>query len=294
MLAGVAFLLLFHISLSMLVTGDQAKLAAARIPRETEFSRLVQSLTLPGDRIIAYSFRNYQYIASRRLPASGDFFYLPWQEEYNRAPRYGIRIDACSDIKSAAPKVMLIDKWNVWDRFPWMSYAGCVQDIIDTSYVQVPNRPYYIRKDLVAVFTSALSHAGSLTMAPSAPLGADAPIALKPIAALSEFTGDRKLTGLSVMFGTHARINPGTARLELTRQDGSLLTTDISLPDLADNGYAHFAFPADIYKGARIVAVTGGGVSVWESLNAAGQSFSCLQFTFSDGTQSFTQGCPWI
>jgi len=114
----------------------------------TEFSQLVKNITDEKDKIIAYSFRNYEYLASDRLPASGHFFYLPWQEKYNENPKLGIAISACKEIDEYRPKIMLIDKWIVWGRYDWNTYAGCVQTIIDKFYSQLPDRPYYIRNDL--------------------------------------------------------------------------------------------------------------------------------------------------
>ena len=122
---------------------------AHQIPRETEFSRIVQQYTQADDKIIAYSFVNYEYIAANRLPASGNFFYLPWQKAYNENPVLGIKIDACEDIANYRPKVMLINKWLVWGVYPWESYGGCIQQILDEQYIKWPNRPYYIRKDLL-------------------------------------------------------------------------------------------------------------------------------------------------
>ena len=133
---------------SLLLPGERQYFSSRRIPKETEFSRLAKKFTNENDKIIAYSFQNFEYIAADRLPASGYFFYLPWQEKYNQAPQYGIRINACQQIADYRPKVMLIDKWNVWDRYPWDSYAGCIQSLIDEHYTQVLGRPYYLRNDI--------------------------------------------------------------------------------------------------------------------------------------------------
>lgn len=147
-LIGGVFISICIAKASLLIPGERQNFLARKVPQETEFSKLVKKFTNKEDRIIAYSFQNYQYIAADRLPASGYFFYLPWQEEYNKDPKYGIQIDACKDIAEYRPKVMLIDKWNVWGRSPWESYAGCIQDLVDVHYTQVPNKPYYIRNDL--------------------------------------------------------------------------------------------------------------------------------------------------
>ncbi len=130
----------------------------ARRPNSTEFSRLVQDVTDKNDRIIAFSFQNHQYIAAGRLPASGSFFYLPWQQKYLENPRLGIAIDTCAQIKSYSPKIMLIDKWKVWGKFAWDTYADCVQQFINQKYRQVPGRPYYIRIDLYDHAMSGFKH----------------------------------------------------------------------------------------------------------------------------------------
>ncbi len=119
-----------------------------RVPKENEFSHLVKKITNKEDKIIVYSFQNSYYLFSNRLPASGYFFLLPWQVEYQKNPKFGIKIDHCEQIKAESPKIMQVNQWNVWDRFPWNDYGTCVQKIMDESYLKVFNRSYYIRKDI--------------------------------------------------------------------------------------------------------------------------------------------------
>lgn len=140
--------------LSMVLPGERERLRSVRNPVVTEFSQLAEAFTSQDDRVIVYSFNNNEYIASHRLPASGHFFYLPWQEKYNEDPQYGIKIDACQDIKTYGPKLMMIDKWKVWGAFSWESYAGCIQQTLDSDYVQMTGKPYYLRKDIYSSFIS--------------------------------------------------------------------------------------------------------------------------------------------
>ncbi|MBV7429779.1 MULTISPECIES: hypothetical protein [unclassified Acidovorax] len=142
--------LFFIAKSSLLLPGARQEFKENRLPTETEFSLLVKKYTNKDDKIIAYSFQNFQYIASERLPASGHFFYLPWQEKYNENPIFGIKIDACKEISEYLPKVMLIDQWKVWSLYPWEAYGGCIQNILDNFYNKTPDRPYYIRKDIPA------------------------------------------------------------------------------------------------------------------------------------------------
>ena len=164
---GLAALCL--VKLSLLLPIDKDRINSQKIPKSTEFAELAKSLTNKEDKIIAYSFQNFQYIAANRLPASGHFFYLPWQEKYNENPKFNIKIDACQEIKANKPKIMLIDKWKVWGIYPWESYANCVQKLIDENYLQVPDKPYYIRKDIATVDIGTGLPQESYPMRPSQP-----------------------------------------------------------------------------------------------------------------------------
>jgi hypothetical protein len=146
------FLVVVFSAFILLVPGGHrySALIGKQFPNSSEFSRVVKLLTNEDDRIVAYSFQNLEYLLSDRLPASGAFFYLPWQEKYNEHPILGIKIDACQEIDKYRPKIMLIDKWEVWTKYRWDSYAGCIQKIIDEYYSQIPDRPYYVRKDILS------------------------------------------------------------------------------------------------------------------------------------------------
>lgn len=135
--------------LSLVIPYDAQRFQARQIPQTTEFAQIVQQLTDPDDRIIVYSFNNFEYLAADRLPASGSIYYLPHQEFYNENPLFGIRVTACRDIEQYRPKVMFIDKWNAWNRYPWGTYGRCVQDVLDADYTQIENRPYYVRTDIL-------------------------------------------------------------------------------------------------------------------------------------------------
>lgn len=288
---ALGFLLLCMVKISLILPGDKQKITSAPIPTETEFSRLVAEFTVPEDRIIAYSFRNFEYLASGRLPASGHFFYLPWQEKYNENPKFGISIDACKQIKEAAPKVMLINKWKVWDRFPWDSYAGCVQKYLDSNYRQIPDRPYYIRNDLLRGVDDYFS-TRNRKMIPSPPLSEGSSIKLKIDKDLMEASQNRKLVALEIMFGTYVRVNPGVAQLILERENGEKVNIDFPLPELEDNRYKRFAISEDSYVAGEVKWLTGGGVSAWESHDEKDRVLTCMKYVFSDGSRGFTPGCP--
>jgi len=145
--------------LSLMLPYDAQRFQARKIRETTEFAQIVQRLTAPDDRIIAYSFNNFEYLAAKRLPASGSIYYLPHQEFYNEEPVLGITVTACRDIAQYQPKVMLIDKWNAWNRYPWGTYGQCVQEVLDAGYTQIENKPYYVRTDIL------LAHLGVPSLA---------------------------------------------------------------------------------------------------------------------------------
>lgn len=290
--ALVVFILtvICFIKLSLLIPADKQRLNSRQIPGVTEFSQLARLLTSKQDRIIAYSFQNFQYIASDRLPASGHFFYLPWQAKYNENPKFGIKIDACQEIERSRPKIMLIDKWKVWDRYPWDSYAGCVQKIIDKDYSQIPGRPYYVRGDILPDDMGIATAQESYKMQPSAQLDTRAPIRISMTSSHQDDQAGVKRIG--VMFGTYVRQNPGDAELRLKGPDGAEFVQRFSLPDLADNKYRYFDLDSKRYTSGEIVSITGDGVSIWESHNKKGGVNTCITYEYNNGKRRFTPGCP--
>ncbi|WP_158244685.1 hypothetical protein, partial [Pseudomonas sp. MPBD4-3] len=287
-LATTLLIIVCVIKLSLLIPGDKEKLESSKIPLSTEFSRLVQELTDKNDRIIAYSFNNQEYIASHRLPASGNFFYLPWQEKYNESPKFGIKIDACKEISEYQPKIMLIDKWKAFDTFSWESYGGCIQKLLDKDYTQYPGRPYYLRKDVAEAFFKR-SEIIATKMQPSAQLNFSAPIKL--YTAIKNNKTETKPKRIGVMFATYTKKNPGEAELRLKRLDGPDLIRRFPLPDLADNQYHYFDIDS-IYTEGEIVSISGDGISTWESHDENGGIHTCIIYEYIDGKKIYTPGCP--
>lgn len=288
---SLGFIALCLLKVSLLLPGDRERITSSQIQLETDFSRLTSSFTKPEDRIIAYSFQNFQYIAANRLPASGHFFYLPWQEKYNEDPRLGIMIDACDDIMRATPKVMLIDQWTVWGNFPWDAYGGCVQDYADANYYQIPETPYYIRRDLLSNFYDYLHEMGQ-QLTPSLALTPGGSINLSFHESLLRTAGSRRIVAIDIMFGTYARANAGGAILELETETNERIGVEFQLSELLDNRYARFEIPEGTYVAGKIHWSTGGGVSVWEIGNETEAGHSCIKLLFSDGSWGITPGCP--
>ncbi|WP_322996498.1 hypothetical protein [Castellaniella sp.] len=148
----LVILIVCILKVSLIIPGEYQKMQSIKIPKESEFSKIVSSVTNKNDRIIVFSHRNIEYLLSKRLPASGNFFYLPWQEKYNETPSLGVKIDTCKQIDEYSPKIMYINKWKVWGKFEWDSYAECIQKILDKDYTQVSGKPYYLRNDVAKKF----------------------------------------------------------------------------------------------------------------------------------------------
>lgn len=285
------FLLLCTLKVSLLFPEDKHKLTSLPIPTNSEFSNLVKEYTTKSDKIIVYSFQNLQYLLSDRLPASGNFFYLPWQEKYNENPKLDIKIDSCKQIMEYKPKIMLIDKWKVWGKYTWSSYAGCIQNYIEKNYKQVPNKPYYIRSDLIGGSNEYFSNK-KWRVIPSHPLSKSNTIKLKFNNILKEKDSSKKLIKIGVRFGTYMRENPGLARIEMKQQNGSNFFINFPLPSLKDNSYKYFDVPSDIMQEGEIKSLTGEGISTWESYDQDSGSFTCIISIFSDGSRRLTPGCP--
>ncbi|HDR2892146.1 TPA: hypothetical protein I4G69_003003 [Enterobacter asburiae] len=283
------FLLLCIMKVSLLLSNDKERLTSVTIPTQTEFSNLVKEFTQKNDKIIAYSFQNIQYLLSERLPASGAFFYLPWQEKYNENPKFGIKIDACKQIKEYKPKIMLIDKWKVWHKYSWESYGNCIQDYMNKDYIQVPGKPYYIRKDLLNNSDDYFASKERKLIA-SPPLRKTSPITIKFPSLSKDVSNGKKLTGIGIRIGTHLRENQGNARLEIKRKNNLSFATDFALSGLIDNHYKYFAVPDDILPEGTISSLTGEGISVWES--RGNNNITCLKLIYSDGSATYPPGCP--
>jgi hypothetical protein len=276
--------------LSLLIPGDRQKLQAKKIPISTEFSQFAQFFTEKNDRIIAYSFQNFQYIAADRLPASGYYFYLPWQEKYNENPKFGISINACKEITEYQPKIMLIDKWKVWDSFTWESYGSCIQKLLDKNYVQWPERPYYIRKDLVTDDMDIALKGSARKRQPSPPLNPSNPIPISMT--LAHQAQNNALKRIGIMFGTYDRPHVGVAQLRLSGSDGSQWSQQFSLTNIANNQYHYFDLDSKRYTVGQIVSLSGGGVSTWESHGENTDTHTCITYVYADGKRHFTPGCP--
>jgi len=108
------------------------------IPAKSQFSEYAAKITLDSDRVLAYPFNNYEYLRAERLPASGNFFYLPWQSDPRLKRFPSPPIDTCFQIATKHPKLIQIE-----DSDYWRSYSGCIMKEIRQFYTRIPGTNIY-------------------------------------------------------------------------------------------------------------------------------------------------------
>jgi hypothetical protein len=202
----------------------------------------------------------------------------------------GIKIDACQQINATRPKLMYIDKWSAWNKYPWDAYAFCVQNILDTHYTQIPGRPFYIRTDLLEDPYSLNHNAYSIDSHSSNRLGDSSPIILSMIPPPQNQNAGLKAIG--VMFRTYGKQPSGKAELRLRRPDSSELTLRFATSDLVDNKYRYFDLDSKHYIAGEILSGPSGGLGTWEAYDRSGAPHTCIVYKYTDGKLDFTPGCP--
>lgn len=278
------------LSISLILPVDRKRLDAGNVPLETEFSQLAQIFTAPGDKILVYTFRNYEYVVADRLPASGYFFYFPWQARYNEHPALGVKIDVCEQIRQVRPKLMMIDKWTVWDRYTWSSYGGCVQQIVDADYTQILDGPYYVRKDILPRDTGIYYPPGGYRLS-SSPVLADRGDIPVRISVGSRFER-AALKKIGILFNVRGGHPGGEAELRLVDLDGHEHVQRFSISTLANEKYRYFDLDPAVYQSATIVSLGGDGISTIESQSKQGKTGTCVVYEYAYEQRRFTPGCP--
>jgi hypothetical protein len=291
LLAGLLGLLL--LKMSLLLPGDRATLAVL-IPRGTEFARLAQLVTEPGDTVLAYSFVPFLYLDAGRLPASGNFFYTPWQARYAENPRFGIHIDTCADIERNRPKLIRADREAFWGRYPWESYAGCIDALLERDYRQLPGTINYVRRDL-DLSAHGLEHSGdAVRLVPGevAAAGGRVSVVVEPSLARP----GAAVQAIGIRFATYLRDIEGDGALILRSVDGDTHRLPVALTDVRDNEYLQIDLSAvpltpDSISAIELESGAVGGFSVWEA-DADGGRAACVALRLADGSRRLTPGCP--
>lgn len=117
---------------------------------DTHFSRIAKKITTPDEKVLALTFRSYEYLASDRLPASTHFIYLSIQAKYNQKPYKNVYVNIVDDVKKNKPKIILMDKWNIIidETDIWDNYASDLVAYISANYYRLQDSDIYIRNDI--------------------------------------------------------------------------------------------------------------------------------------------------
>jgi len=257
----------------------------------------IRSIAKKDGDILSLVYEPAIYIKVGRLPASGNYYYLPWQAAYNRSPVGGYRIAICTDIASRKPAVIWLFNWRVWNKYAIEDYEPCVLSLISEGYAPLAfNSPWYIRRDLLSAnvgsppLDAEASEWLEQTLRSSYPLASFSPIRLSMTP--GHQGNPASLRRVGVLMRTYARRNAGEAELRLKDMNGTAFLQRFALSDIVDNAYHYFDLKAARYSSGEIVSVTGEGISTWESHPENGDTYSCLVYDYSDGRRRFTTGCP--
>jgi len=121
-----------------------------KFPDYSEFNRIARKITTEDERVLALTFRSYEYLLSDRLPASTHFIYLSIQAKYNQNPYKDIYVSIVEDVKKNKPKIITIDKWNIIidETDLWDNYANDLMEVVYKNYYQLKDSDIYIRNDI--------------------------------------------------------------------------------------------------------------------------------------------------
>jgi hypothetical protein len=261
-----------------------------KIAKSEENADLIRRVTAPEDRILVFTWANFIYLFAGRLPASGYFFYFPWQAEYSRHPVLGINIDVCSDIRTKRPKAVLRDGQPAFflplPQFQWASYGGCIDEVLAADYVKLLNRSLYLRRDVFAASgLTAQADEGRYAIVPSPVLTPEQPLHIP-------LESSKPLRRLGVLLGTYQRSY--TTPLHLQKRDGQgrvVYSRDADV--VRDNQYAWF--DAVGMDGGDLVvspADARAPLSAWLSRDTrSGHAQACIVYEYADGMRQYTRGC---
>lgn len=101
----------------------------------------VQSWVGPSEPIQALVFSPHWYLLTQRRPATGHFYYFPWQAAYSHAPILGKNIDICADLERVRPEVIVWGHWKVWGKYDLKDYEPCLYELITTQYEPIEGMP---------------------------------------------------------------------------------------------------------------------------------------------------------
>ena len=272
----------------LLSLGDQ-KIQQNQIPRVTEFSQLAEFFTKKVDRVFSYTFENSEYVISNRLPASAYFYYLPMQAEYDKKPILGVTNSICTDLERVKPKIGYLEVYDFAPTSPWKTYAGCVSEIINRDYIQLPFKTLFIRKDILRGYDVDLfmNFNGETSVSTKARKS----IELKMLLDEDQLDKNSKITGIGILFATYGKeIEEETIIRLRAYVSNSRIDLNLDSTKIIDNRYTFVDLYPENYTNFSILADRDVDLSFWNS-ESDSRTQSCLILRFEDETFQLTPGC---
>jgi hypothetical protein len=286
LLLFILTILILKISL-LINKHDLRKLKAEQIPSFTQFSDFARGVTDKNQKIIAYSFQNYQYILSGRLPASGAFFLLPYIVNFNNGKNYPLANKACEEIASYLPRVMLIDKWNVGDISPWDKYGRCIQEIIDKNYTLIPESNFYIPNNIMFEPLPFDKNGDPSSITLNKKLSQKNNIEIRMI------DSNKKIKKIGILFSSFEDISEISFEINLKYREKVKERITFNLSDIGDKRFKYFQLKKpDFYDSAEIIASKKNNLALWE-VNSREGIYTCVNYIYQDDKIRFTPRCPY-
>ncbi len=153
------FLTVTHLYDSNPLKYYKLKTNSLKISNEYDF-KFIREIVRPDEKILALPLVPSFYIQTDRLPASGNYYFLPWQNRYSEQTLWNYKIDICADIKNNKPKVIFLDsRTKIWNINP-ETYLKCIIDELNTKYLRTSiKEDLWIRADATAQNPKALAAA---------------------------------------------------------------------------------------------------------------------------------------
>jgi hypothetical protein len=278
-------------ALSELRSTNPSGVVARLKPQADSIYQFVRSVTREEGDLLSLAYNPIVYIRAGRLPASGTFFYLPWQAAYNRNAFRGYAFDVCADIEQKRPAVIWFFNWRVWDKYPIEIYEPCVLPLIVKYYAPTGfNSPWYVRADVLQQYKGPLprdydSEEWTKTLQRSERTAAGG---VELVMTSEHEKRPLELRRIGVLFASNSY--QGEARLLLRSPDGATFSSEFSLATVKPDRYQFFDLRPGVYRSGDVEPVTGGELSVWEG--HWDQTSTCIIYEYVDFSRAYTPSCP--
>ena len=122
-----------------------------------EYKDIILAVTEETDTIWAVPLKAELYFVTKRMPANGNLFYLPWQ-----SIKPGVNEKIQKDLLEEKPKVIIYhgDEWLWGDTILTSSYCKWLEDILKQYYfsIQGLEKVYFLKEDETEIIKKLLEN----------------------------------------------------------------------------------------------------------------------------------------